>query len=281
MVACIHNATNKSQGHYFLGYLANNLSSEAVIVYTGIHMEVRRPISIQNGVSPSASALPRHSLAATAVIALRQRIIGGEFQDGEPLNQVAIAREYAISRIPLREAMRQLEASGLLTFQPGKGAVVSSLSLSEISEVVDLRTRIEPDLLTKAIPCLTPDDLEEANGVLDQFETAFKEGDVATWGELNWRFHSTLYAPSDCALTMGILESLHHLNQRYTRIQISLTKWEQRAAREHRALLTACRKKDKRAAAVLLKNHIRTAGQALIRLLEEQHVAINAMAETR
>jgi DNA-binding GntR family transcriptional regulator len=205
-----------------------------------------------------------------AVSALRKRILGGEFQDGEPLNQVAIAREYAISRVPLREAMRQLEAEGLLEFQPGKGAVVSSLSLNEIREVIDLRADLEPRLLAKAIPRLTPAVLQEATSILDQFDAALKAGVVATWGESNWRFHSTLYAPSECPITMGILQSLHRLNQRYARVQIVMTKWEHRAAREHRALLSACRRGDKQKASVMLREHILSAGEALLRLLKEQ-----------
>jgi DNA-binding GntR family transcriptional regulator len=243
-------------------------------------MKSPMPVLVQRRPSPSASALPRQSLVESAVSALRKRIISGEFQDGEPLNQVTIAREYAISRIPLREAMRQLEAEGLLEFQPGKGAVVSSLSLDEIREVLDLRANLEPVLIAKAIPHHTPAVLEEAASILEQFDTALKDGVVAAWGEINWRFHSTLYAPAGCPITMGILQNLHRLNQRYARIQISLTKWEQRAAREHRALLNACRKGEKRKAPVMLKAHILTAGDALLRILKEERPAINSMAES-
>jgi DNA-binding GntR family transcriptional regulator len=228
---------------------------------------------------PPPSALPRQTLVSTAVEALRKRIIGGEFQIGESLNQVTIAREYAISRIPLREAMRQLEAEGLLVFQPGKGAVVSGLSLSEIGEVTELRSKIEPDLLVKAIGRLTSSDLERAKSILDEWDVAFKKNDVATWGELNWRFHSTLYAPSECVITMGILQNLHHLNERYARVQISTTHWEQRAAQEHRALLALCRKRQRRKAAQLLTDHILTAGQALISVLEERRSEKDRMAK--
>lgn len=66
------------------------------------------------GTQTAPSALPRQTLVSTAVDALRRRIISGEFRNGESLNQVAIAWEYAISRIPLREAMGQLEVEGLL-----------------------------------------------------------------------------------------------------------------------------------------------------------------------
>ena len=225
-------------------------------------------------------ALPRQTLVSTATEALRKRILFGEFREGEPLNQVAIAREYAISRIPLREAMRQLEAEGLLYFQPGKGAVVSGLSVDEIAEVVDLRARLEPELLTSAIPHLTAEHFEEAREILDQFEIALKRGDVATWGEFNWRFHSTLYAPSGCAVTMGIVEGLHRLNQRYARMQISFTKWQQRAAREHRAILTAAARRDKPFAARLLKNHIVVAGDALVRFLSEHRASSGSVARS-
>jgi DNA-binding GntR family transcriptional regulator len=234
-------------------------------------MKLYKPILARTPILPSA--LPRQTLVATAVGALRPRIISGEFQEGESLNQVTIAREYAISRIPLREAMRQLEAEGLLVFQPGKGAVVSSLSISEIGEVIDLRAKIEPDVLSKAIAHLTTADLDQAQGILDGYEAALKKGDVATWGEFNWRFHSTLYAPSGCGITMGILQNLHHLNERYARVQISATHWEQRAQQEHRDILAACRKRERRQAAMLLRDHILTAGQALVGLLKERRAA--------
>lgn len=250
---------------------------ECGIVYT--FMKPYRPQLVRIPVKPSA--LPRQTLVTTAVSALRKRIIAGEFQEGESLNQVTIAREYEISRIPLREAMRQLEAEGLLVFQPGKGAVVSGLSLTEIGEVIDLRAKIEPDLLSKAIPQFTAGDLERAKGILDEYESAFSKVEVSTWGEFNWRFHSTLYAPSGCGIAMGILQNLHHLNERYARVQISITHWEQRAAQEHRGILAACRKRDRREAASLLKNHILSAGQALLSVLEEQRNTKAENAEAR
>jgi len=217
----------------------------------------------------------------TAVDSLRQRIIDGEFQAGESLNQVTIAREYAISRIPLREAMRQLEAEGLLLFQPGKGAVVSGLSMGEIGEVIDLRAIIESDILGKAIPRLTTADLEQAKRILDDYETAFKKNEIATWGEYNWRFHSTLCAPSGCSIAMGILQSLHHLNERYARVQISVTHWQERAAHEHREILAACRKRDRQKSTRLLKDHILSAGQALITLLEQPRPSNDKTAEVK
>ncbi len=246
-----------------------------------ILMKSYSPTLVRSLPAAAPSALPRKTLVMTAVDSLRQRIIDGEFQAGESLNQVTIAREYAISRIPLREAMRQLEAEGLLLFQPGKGAVVSGLSMNEIGEVIDLRAMIEPDILGKAISRLTTADLEHAKRILDDYEAAFKKNEIATWGEYNWRFHSTLCAPSGCAIAMGILQGLHHLNERYAKIQISVTHWEQRAAHEHREILGACRKRDREKATRLLKDHILSAGQALIVLLEQQRHSNDKTAKAK
>jgi DNA-binding GntR family transcriptional regulator len=209
-------------------------------------------------------------MVQSIVEALRKHVLSGQLAEGTLLNQVALAKEFGVSRIPLREACRQLEAEGLLVFEPGRGAVVSSLSSGEIAEVVDLRTKIEPDLLVKAIPRLSDDDLERASDILDEFEAVLESGAVEKFGELNWRYHSTLYAPSGRTLALGILENLHRLNQRYAGMQISLTKWETRAAREHRAILAACRRKDSAKASRLLRDHITSAGSVLMTFLKNE-----------
>ena len=233
-----------------------------------------RPFLIPaNPPSVAASALQRPvSLVEIVVERLRQRILTGDLREGTPLNQVALAKEYAISRIPLREACRQLEAEGLLVFQPGKGAIVSGLSLAEITEVVELRVKLEPDLLQKAIPHLTEEDCERAAEILDEFETALEARAVQSWGDFNWKFHSLLYGPSGRSLALGFVQNLHRLNHRYARMQIALTKWEQRAAREHRMLLGLSRRKETAKAVQLLKEHITTAGEALIDFLESHRV---------
>src|ERR1044071_2584060 len=98
--------------------------------------------------TPSSAALPiqRQTVASMTVAALRERILRGDFPDGEPLRQDALADELGVSRIPVREALRQLEAEGLVAFSPHRGAIVSSLSLEAIEEVFELRSTIEPEL---------------------------------------------------------------------------------------------------------------------------------------
>src|SRR5690242_5553775 len=130
--------------------------------------------------APTASARPgvvpiqRQTVGSMTVEALRERILRGDYPEGEPLRQDALADELGVSRIPVREALRQLEAEGLVTFNPHRGAVVSSLSLDEIVELFELRADIECDLLARAIPRMERDQLNRAIEVLDEFEDALQ-----------------------------------------------------------------------------------------------------------
>src|SRR3954465_9280734 len=119
----------------------------------------------------------RQTLTGMTADAIRERILRGPYPEGEPLRQDAIGAELGVSRIPVREALRQLEAEGLVTFNPHRGAVVSSLSLEEIEELFELRADIECELLRRAIPSTTAPDLARATDVLDEFDAALDAGE--------------------------------------------------------------------------------------------------------
>jgi DNA-binding GntR family transcriptional regulator len=212
----------------------------------------------------------RQTVASMTLDAIRDGILHGRYAAGEPLRQDALADELGVSRIPIREALRQLEAEGLVTFSPHRGAIVSSLSLAEIEEVFDLRATIEPDLLRRALPHLTTFQLDQADDVLDSYAHALQTGDVSKWGELNWQFHATLYAPAERPITMGIVQRLHQQSDRYLRMQLALTHGETRANDEHRAIAAAARGRDVKRACALVRDHIAGAGRSLIAFLRQQ-----------
>jgi len=95
--------------------------------------------------------IPRQSLATAVADKLREKILNGELREGQQLRQDAIAAELRVSRIPVREALRQLEAEGLVTIIPHRGAVVSALSLEEIEELFEIRAVLECHILRKAM----------------------------------------------------------------------------------------------------------------------------------
>ncbi len=227
------------------------------------HGRVDSPATGGNG------ALKRRTVVDMTAEALRERILRGDYPEGAPLRQDALATELGVSRIPVREALRQLQVEGLVTFSPHVGAIVSSLSLNEIAELFELRALLEPELLKRAMPNLTPEILDRADAVLDAYEAAFEQGDVAAWGALNWEFHSTLLAAADRPLTLNVLSMLHNQSDRYTRMQLKLTHWEDRARHEHLAILEAARAGNPKLAVQRLRTHVQDAGHALIQFLRE------------
>jgi len=198
-------------------------------------------------------------------------IIRGEFQDGEQLRQDAIAADLAVSRIPVREALRQLEAEGLIKIVAHRGAVVSSLSSSEIEELFDIRALLECEVLRVSIPRLTAPDFEKAEAILEAFDEALlPKGDISSWGRLNSQFHATLYSRANRPRFMTIIRQINNHGERYTRLQLYLTQAFERAKREHRQLLNLSRQREVEAACKLLQQHIHTAGQTLKESLQQR-----------
>ena len=218
--------------------------------------------------------LARQTLAAATVDGIRERILDGTYPEGEQLRQDVLAADLGVSRIPVREALRQLEAEGLVIFSPHRGAVVSTLSVAEIEELFALRAKLEGELLRRAVPLLTDDDFGRAEEILDEYEAAFRNRDVAAWGDLNWQFHSTLYSAARRPVTLGVVERLHLHANRYARMQLALTHGESRAQEEHRAIVAAARKGTPGRACTLLGAHILGAGHSLVQFLRSERAAV-------
>lgn len=217
--------------------------------------------------------MQRKTVAMLTLEAVRERILRGEYPEGAPLRQDALAEELGVSRIPVREALRQLESEGLVTFSPHVGAIVSTLSLEEIKELFEVRAMFEGDLLRRAFPHLSTEHLDRAEEILDQYERAFQRGEMGVWGALNWQFHSTLYVPANRPLTNNIVQQLHNHSDRYLRMQLALTHGESRANQEHRAILRAVREGDEQHGVSLLTSHILGAGRSLLEFLREHRAS--------
>jgi DNA-binding GntR family transcriptional regulator len=212
-------------------------------------------------------AMQRKTVSELTVEIIREKILRGEYRENSALRQDAVAADLGVSRIPVREALRQLEAEGLVTFSPRLGAVVSSLSLEEIEELFEMRALLESEVLRMAVRKMTAEVLERAETVLEAYDAAFERGDVGAWGQLNWEFHSALLAAANRPLTLGVLSTLHNQSDRYVRMQIELTHSEHRSSDEHRTILEAARAGNAERAAALLAAHILGAGASLLEFL--------------
>jgi DNA-binding GntR family transcriptional regulator len=222
-----------------------------------------------------SSPIPRQSLAAAVVERLREKILSGELREGEQLRQDAIAAEFQISRIPVREALSHLAAEGLINIVANRGAVVSALSPEEIGEMFEARAVLECYMLRQAIPNLKEEDFKRAEEILRQFEESLEDqSEAKSWGKWNWLFHSTLYAPANRPVMMAFVKTLNHNCDRYTRLHLVFTRNLHLAGEAHRKLLEACRTRDPKTANDALWSHIMDAGQYLKEFIarrREQH----------
>ena len=203
-------------------------------------------------------AQPKRPLTIAQAVAanIREQILTHEIAGGEPLRQDAIAKAFGTSIIPVREALRQLAAEGLVELKTHRGAVATKLTLDKALEWINMRRLIETDLIGRAIDKITEEDLEKAQQILGRFDDAMdNRRDIDHWNQYNWEFHATLYAPANRPETMKVLEKLHASCDRYIRLQLLSGDHIERAEREHHELIELCRKRDKRAAKALMHKH--------------------------
>lgn len=214
--------------------------------------------------------LPRSSLADDITSDLRERILNGELPAGETIRQESLASEYDVSRMPIREALKRLDAEGLVTFSPRRGARVAIQSPQEIVEIFDLRTLIEVDLFRRAIPKMTETDFARCDAILQQMEESFEADNVPEWGRLNHAFHAALYVAAGRRRSEEVLASLSLHSDRFVRMHLSVMEQREPAKKEHRALLSLAEDRNIEAACMMLTSHIqRTKGQLLDLVCEQ------------
>ncbi len=212
-------------------------------------------------------SLKRGSLTSALIAdALRIAIIQGTLKSKQALRQDEIATEYGVSKIPVREALFQLEAEGLVTFYPNRGAIVSTLSPAEANEIYVMRIALESVALKQAIPQLKAVDFSRADGILNAID---HETDPFKWGQLNWEFHTTLYDPANMPRLMHTVRTLHVNVARYFGIYQAI-EYRDISQQEHRDLLSACQRGEIKPACACLTQHLQAAAQSLIIFLEQQ-----------
>jgi DNA-binding GntR family transcriptional regulator len=215
----------------------------------------------------AAPELGHRTLAAAIAQDLRRAILAAELTAGQPLRQDALAARYAVSRIPVREALFALEAEGLVEMHAHRGAVVATLSPQEVQDIFELRALLEPRLLRRSVPRLTADDWQALDATLAAFDEAVAQGDVARWGQLNAQLHAGLYARAEAPRTEAIVQSLLQSSDRCTRLQMNRPAAWKRAQREHRLLVRRAREGALDEACALLVDHIEQVHRDLVKHL--------------
>ncbi|SEO16797.1 DNA-binding transcriptional regulator, GntR family [Methylobacterium sp. UNC300MFChir4.1] len=212
--------------------------------------------------------MKNRTIAGSIGTEIRRRILDGRYPAGSQLRQDGLAAEFGASRIPVREALFQLEAEGLVRILPHRGAMVAPLSAADAAEALELRAALEPRLLALSAPRLTDDDYARADALLEEYAAALRAGATARWGALNTELHLLLYGRAERPRALGLVGSLLAECDRYTRLQLSTDSAElERADREHREIVRLCRNGHVSAACALLTDHIDHVAAALMAFL--------------
>lgn len=187
---------------------------------------------------------------------LREAILTGEYAPGARIRQDDLADQHGASRLPVREALRILEAEGLVTLVANTGAWVSRLGLEECQEMYQIRERIEPLLLRYSIPGLGEADVDHLQQLADAME---RSADIEEFLRLDREFHLGSYAAAHTSVLGDTVEQLWNRTQHYRRAftRVFRSEGDGSVHHEHQLLVQAIRRLDIDEAERVLYGHIR------------------------
>ncbi|BEP12962.1 GntR family transcriptional regulator [Acidothermaceae bacterium B102] len=212
---------------------------------------------------------------------LRQRIAEGHYQPGTQLRQENLAREFGVSVPPVREALKTLEAEGLVLYVPRRGYFIAQLTVGELQETYVIRDLLESDAIARAVGALARDDIARMRQCLRDMENAHRSDDVALLTTANRRFHFTLFEGAGLPRMSDLIRVLWDGTDRYRSVYFTTPAHRRRVNAEHRAIMAAVAKGDGTAAVELSRAHREHALTALVGLLSHDAAASSPRAARR
>jgi len=225
------------------------------------------------------SSIPR-TVKDALVETLRDEIIRGDLVPGQYLRLEEIAPRFDVSTMPVREALRDLEAEGLVTIFPHRGAIVTKLSADELQDIYDIRATLEEMATRLAVPLMTKATLTELTSLVEQMEDHLSE--VVAVVKLNHQFHLTLYAASGRRHLCELIRMLRYRTQHYLHLFIVESELGHlpQSKGEHRAILEACKRGDAEQAATLTHDHVAQVGRAIVEYVRQRDESAAATNRT-
>lgn len=198
------------------------------------------------------------------VAAIRDAVLTGVYAPGDKLPQEKLAQALGASRIPVRAALRQLEAEGLVVFSPHRGATVRVLQPDDIKEIYELRTLLETYALRAAMDEISPEQVDELEGIVDELD---RIGEGEEWLELREHFYSRLYTIAQRPLTAELISKLRADVGRYW-LSLKLVDHDSSA---HRVIVDAIRAGEAESAETWLSEHLSSVSEELQKRVRSQN----------
>lgn len=185
----------------------------------------------------------RRSTAERVAENIRELIATGELLPGHELRQAALAERLRVSRVPVREALQLLVASGVVRHVPGSGYTVARLTSDELTQLYLLRHLFESTVL-RAIPAVTQADIDHLDRLNEAMRTEIDGGDVARFQALNQQFHMDMFALSKMDIVVDELRRLWAMSEAYRVLWAQNPHNRSRAVEGHTKLLDVLRRGD-------------------------------------
>ena len=206
-----------------------------------------------------------------AYIYLRDQILAGHYSAGMRLKPESVSQVLGISSMPVREAIRQLDAEGLVTIQPNRGASITSLTLDEILEVFEMRAVLEGLAIRLAVPNIGSDELADLAALCDRMDRV--RGNPAEWITRHNDFHDALCMMSGRPRLAKQITHARNVVRPYLLIYMNVFP-DSPTGFEHGPLLDVIRRGEPRKADETMQLHIVSHAEELVEFLlkKDQHL---------
>ena len=209
--------------------------------------------------------LQKTSLADEVVAAVREQIADGHIRPGDTLRIEALAREFGVSRTPIREAFSKLEVEGLLVRKTGYAATVFTPVRREVLEYYEMRLVLEPLAARLALPNMTPDVERHLGSLLRKMD----DFTANNWYGINREFHRALYEPSERPFLVSTIENLIQRSDPYIRMYFETHDLED-TQREHRQIVAALGKRNEQALSAAVEAHLGNALKEIVAVVSDE-----------
>ncbi|MNH07400.1 Mannosyl-D-glycerate transport/metabolism system repressor MngR [compost metagenome] len=198
---------------------------------------------------------------------LRSAILDGRLAPGMALRQQELATLFGVSRMPVREALRQLEAQSLLQVVAHKGAVVAPLIGEDAVDTYALRVLLESEALRQSIPLLDAEDIAMARGYIAELENETRHAEI---GRLNRLFHMSLYSKAPNQKLLRLIENELNEEERFLRFHLSSMGLGKLTQDDHIGLVDAANDKSVEDAIRILERHLNNGAKTIKAYLSRQ-----------
>jgi len=209
---------------------------------------------------------------------LADAIVRGELGPGVPLDESSLADRFQVSRTPIREAIRQLEAIGFAEARPHRGAVVPRFTPEKLNEMFAVMAEMEALCASYASAAITPAERDELRTVHDACRSAAEQGDIETYYALNIAFHDTIYRASHNSFLAEVTLGVRNRVAPFRKVQFHGTGRLAQSLVEHSRIVDAIFRGDADGAAALMREHLRFVRQSVGRVTEALRDAEEAEA---